>query len=51
MARMVGASRETVSRQLQKWEENGLLSHSGKTICLLEPVELRRIADGFSAAE
>jgi CRP/FNR family transcriptional regulator, cyclic AMP receptor protein len=51
MARMVGASRETVSRQLQKWEENGLLSHSGKTICLLEPVELRRIADGFSGAE
>ena len=51
MARMVGASRETVSRQMQKWEENGLLSHSGKTICLLNPAGLRRIADGFSRTE
>lgn len=51
MARMVGASRETVSRQMQKWEENGLLSHSGKTICLLNPAGLRRVADGFSESE
>jgi CRP/FNR family transcriptional regulator len=51
LARMVGASRETVSRQMQKWEENELLSHSGKTICLLDPVALRRIADGFSDAD
>lgn len=48
MARMVGGSRETVSRQMQKWEEGGLLSHSGKTICLLDPLQLRRIADGLS---
>lgn len=51
MARMVGASRETVSRQMQKWEENGLLTHSGKTICLLNPAALRRIADGFPESE
>jgi CRP-like cAMP-binding protein len=51
MARMVGASRETVSRQMQKWEENGLLSHSGKTICLLDPTQLRRIAEGFSESD
>lgn len=51
MARMVGASRETVSRQMQKWEESGLLSHSGKTICLLDPGALRGIADGFSKTE
>jgi CRP/FNR family transcriptional regulator len=51
MARMVGVSRETVSRQLQKWEENGLLSHSGKTICLLNPAGLRRVAEGFSESE
>jgi CRP-like cAMP-binding protein len=48
MARMIGGSRETVSRQMQKWEENGLLSHSGKTICLLDPAQLRKIADGLS---
>jgi CRP-like cAMP-binding protein len=48
MARMVGGSRETVSRQMQKWEESELLSHSGKTICLLDPVELRKIADGLA---
>jgi CRP/FNR family cyclic AMP-dependent transcriptional regulator len=48
MARMVGASRETVSRQMQKWEENGILSHTGKTICLLNPAGLRRVADGFA---
>jgi CRP-like cAMP-binding protein len=51
MARMVGASRETVSRQMQKWEDNGLLTHSGKTICLLNPAGLRRIADGFPESE
>jgi CRP/FNR family cyclic AMP-dependent transcriptional regulator len=51
MARMVGASRETVSRQMQKWEENGLLSHAGKTICLLNPAGLRRVADGFSESD
>ena len=51
MALMVGASRETVSRQMQKWEENGLLSHSGKTICLLNPAGLRRVADGFPESE
>lgn len=51
MARMVGVSRETVSRQMQKWEENGLLSHSGKTICLLNPAGLRRVAEGHADAE
>lgn len=48
MARMVGGSRETVSRQMQQWEEGGLLSHSGKTICLLDPAQLHKIADGVS---
>jgi hypothetical protein len=36
---------------MQKWEENGLLSHSGKTICLLNPAGLRRVAEGFADAE
>jgi CRP/FNR family transcriptional regulator len=51
MARMIGVSRETVSRQLQRWEDGGLMSHADKTICLLDPAALRRIADGFAEAE
>ena len=46
LARMLGASRETVNRQMQKWEENGILSKSGKNVCLLDPAGLRRAAEG-----
>jgi CRP-like cAMP-binding protein len=51
IAMMIGVSRETVSRQLQRWEERGILSHSGKTFRVLDPDLLRRIADGFSEAD
>ena len=51
IASLIGVSRETVSRQLQKWEDRGLLSHAGKTICILDPVQLQRIADGFPDSE
>jgi CRP-like cAMP-binding protein len=48
---LIGASRETVSRQLQKWEDRAMLTHEGKTFRILDPVHLQRIADGFSDSE
>jgi CRP-like cAMP-binding protein len=47
IARMVGVSRETVSRQLQKWEDSGILSHAGKTITVLDAQQLQRLSEGF----
>lgn len=46
MARMIGVSRETVSRQFQRWEDGGLLASAGKVVTLHDPGQLRRIADG-----
>jgi CRP/FNR family transcriptional regulator, cyclic AMP receptor protein len=46
IAQMIGVSRETVSRQIQKWEEAGMVTQTGKTICILDPNRLRLIADG-----
>jgi CRP/FNR family transcriptional regulator len=51
IAMLVGVSRETVSRQLQKWEDRGLLTHEGKVFYILDPMHLQRIADGFSDSE
>jgi CRP-like cAMP-binding protein len=51
IAMLIGASRETVSRQLQKWEDRAMLTHEGKTFRILDPVHLQRIADGFSDSE
>jgi CRP/FNR family transcriptional regulator len=48
---LIGVSRETVSRQIQKWEEIGLIAHSGKNISIMNPALLKRIADGFSEPE
>ena len=46
IAQMIGVSRETVSRQIQKWEEAGIAAHTGKTICILDPGRLQLIANG-----
>ena len=51
IAMLIGASRETVSRQLQKWEDRAMLTHEGKTFRILDPVHLQRIADGFSDSD
>jgi CRP/FNR family transcriptional regulator len=51
IAMLVGVSRETVSRQLQKWEDRALLTHEGKTFRVLDPVQLQRVADGFPDSE
>jgi CRP-like cAMP-binding protein len=51
IAMLIGASRETVSRQLQKWEDRALLAHEGKVFRILDPAHLQRIADGFSDSE
>ena len=47
IARMVGVSRETVSRQMQRWEDAGIIAHAGKTISFSDPALLRKIAEGF----
>jgi CRP/FNR family transcriptional regulator len=47
IARMIGGSRETVSRQIQKWEEVGIVAHTGKTICIIDPGRLQQIANGY----
>jgi len=51
IAMMIGVSRETVSRQLQRWEERAILSHTGKVFRILDADQFRRVADGFSDPE
>jgi CRP-like cAMP-binding protein len=51
IAMLIGVSRETVSRQLQKWEVRALLTHEAKMFCILDPMHLHRIADGFPVSE
>jgi len=51
IARMVGVSRETVSRQMQRWEDAGIIAHAGKTISVSDPALLRKIAEGFPGVD
>jgi CRP/FNR family cyclic AMP-dependent transcriptional regulator len=51
IARMVGVSRETVSRQMQRWEDAGIVAQAGKTIALADPALLQKIAEGFPSAD
>lgn len=46
IAQMIGVTRETVSRQIQKWEEEGVVEQTGKTIRVLDPNRLQLIATG-----
>lgn len=48
---LIGVSRETISRQIQKWEEHGIIAHSGKNISIINPALLMRIADGLHELE
>jgi CRP/FNR family transcriptional regulator len=46
IARMIGVSRETVSRQIRKWEEAAIVACNGRTIRILDSDRLQMIANG-----
>ncbi len=46
LARMIGASRESVSRLLASWERRGILRAHPRRIEILDELALRRVAGG-----
>jgi CRP-like cAMP-binding protein len=46
IAEMVGVSRESVNRQLRKWQDQQIVTYLAKAVTILDPVRLRRIAEG-----
>ncbi len=46
LARMIGASRESVSRLLASWERRGILRARPRRIEILDELALRRVAGG-----
>jgi CRP-like cAMP-binding protein len=45
LARMIGASRESVSRLVEAWERDGIVRAGQRRIELLDEPTLRRLAD------
>jgi hypothetical protein len=52
MAKLIGSTRESVSRALSSWRTNKVISMKGRRIVVLRPDRLRREADsdgGYSS--
>lgn len=49
LARLIGTTRESVSRTLSSWRSTGLISMRGRRIVVLSPDRLRREADAGGA--
>jgi CRP-like cAMP-binding protein len=46
LANRVGATRQSVNQVLREFERRGFIKHAGRTIAILRPEELQRLASG-----